>query len=64
MYVRLPLLGAIYTHTDHITLSRFSIETTTHQLGTEYLICLGALRVCLTPWSVVRNEERQGVALG
>lgn len=49
IHLSIPLLGTVFAQRDTVTLSRFSAETLTSASGRELLLCMGSLRVYLTP---------------
>ena len=61
LYLPIPFLGRIYAQRDTLTTRRFEWKVLHGSNGREYLLCLGSLRVYLTPAHVVaveRHSER------
>lgn len=60
LYLPIPFLGRIYAQRDTVTTRRFEWEVLNGSNGREHLLCLGSLRVYLTPAHVVGVEGRSG----
>lgn len=58
IHINLPFFGRIFLQLDRITIPRVSAEQLTTPCGKELLLCLGSLRLYLTPASVVAAERR------
>lgn len=57
LYLPIPFLGSIYAQRDTVTTRRIKWEVLHGPNGREYLLCLGTLRVYLTPAHVVAVER-------
>lgn len=58
LQLTIPILGRVYAQRDTVTTRRIEWQALPSPNGTEYLLCLGSLRVYLTPTHVVAAERR------
>ncbi|WP_296765950.1 hypothetical protein [Sediminimonas sp.] len=56
IHITIPFLGRLYAQRDTITLRRVECAVLHGPSGKEYLLCLGRLRVYLTPPRVIAAE--------
>lgn len=49
LHLSIPLLGTVFAQRDTITRPRFAAKTLSSAAGRELLLCMGSLRVYLTP---------------